>query len=117
MPYRSGEISFKKTELSVVSTISNSARTIKVLISYKADTELDGKELFTLAADYEGFFECAEGMSPELIEAFAKANAPAVIYPYLRSTVTLATVSAGFPPLNLPVINFTKLQVSVVKID
>lgn len=117
LPYRSGEIAFKKSDLSVASSVSSSAKTIKVLIGYKADTEIDGKELFSISADYEGLFECAEAVSADMMEAFAKANAPAVIYPYLRSTVTLATVSGGFPPLNLPVINFTKVQVAITKID
>lgn len=34
-----------------------------------------------------------------------RINASAILYPYLRSTVTMATTLAGLPPMILPTIN------------
>ncbi|NSW86690.1 MAG: protein-export chaperone SecB [Syntrophobacteraceae bacterium] len=44
----------------------------------------------------------------ELRKQYAAVNCPAIIFPYLRETLADLTRRAAFPPLHLPITNFTK---------
>ena len=58
-----------------------------------------------------GEFECigSEGLS---IENFAKINAPAIIFPFIRENLASISMKAGIPTILLPPINFVKLAES-----
>ena len=43
------------------------------------------------------------------LEEFAKTNAPAILFPYIRENISNVTMKAGLPPLILPPINVIKL--------
>jgi preprotein translocase subunit SecB len=47
-----------------------------------------------------------EGIS---IDKFAKINAPAIIFPFIREHVATLSLKAGIHPILLPPINFVKL--------
>lgn len=65
---------------------------------------------FTLQMEYLAWFEASDKVLPNFIESpFAKINAPAIAFPYLRSFVTLLTLNAGFTPVILPTVNFLKM--------
>lgn len=49
-----------------------------------------------------------EGDNKELLATFIGMNAPAVLYPYLRSYVTMLTVNASLEPLVLPTLNLSE---------
>lgn len=53
----------------------------------------------------KGYFKWNEGLGN--IDNYLHVNAPAVLMSYLRSIVSQLTIQAGFPPLILPLINFT----------
>ncbi|WP_053332398.1 protein-export chaperone SecB [Verrucomicrobium spinosum] len=56
---------------------------------------------------YMAFFETEEAITEDFkISHFAKANAPAIAYPYLRAFVSQVTSLAGFDCVTLPVKNF-----------
>lgn len=40
---------------------------------------------------------------------FARINAPAIVYPFVRAFITNLTVNGGYPPIILPAVNFQKL--------
>lgn len=44
-----------------------------------------------------------------LNSSFAKINAPAIAYPYIRSYISNLTLNSGLNPVMLPSINFVKL--------
>jgi preprotein translocase subunit SecB len=45
---------------------------------------------------------------PIAIEEFAKINAPAIMYPFLRETLATNAQKAGVPNLFIPLVNFTE---------
>lgn len=96
----------------VVSRVSKSQKTIITFITVSAEAKIDQEKLFEINATIMGSF-IGEGTSPEECEGFAKANAPAIVFPTLRAWVSNITLSAGYPPIMLPLINFQKLKVVV----
>lgn len=42
------------------------------------------------------------------LEIMLSENAPAIIYSYLRPFITTITIEANFPPLVIPLMNFTR---------
>ena len=54
------------------------------------------KEAFTLDLVYVGFFETPEPINEDFrSSAFTSVNAPAIVYPFMRSFVNTVTVNAG----------------------
>lgn len=60
---------------------------------------------YSLELTMTGKFEAIEAGEQEL-EMFTKINAPAMLYPYLRSAVTQIVTMSGFEPVVLPIMNF-----------
>lgn len=56
-----------------------------------------------------GVFICS-GDSPLTVEQFAKANGPAIMFPFLREHLASTTSKAGIAPVLLPAVNFIKLS-------
>ncbi|MCD6577996.1 protein-export chaperone SecB [bacterium] len=81
----------------------------KAIVIFKLKI-FDKKELekypFFMNLEIEGVFSWSENV--DNIDEYLKINAPAVLMSYLRSIVTQLTVFAGYPPLILPLIDFTK---------
>ncbi len=56
-----------------------------------------------------GIFKIASD-TPELDKnTFAKINAPAIIFPFIREHLASLSLKAGVPPILIPPINFVKL--------
>ena len=57
----------------------------------------------------EGIFSWEEDVfGEEEIDKLLSINAPAVLLSYIRTNTSLLTVAAGFDPLVIPLMNFTK---------
>jgi preprotein translocase subunit SecB len=52
-----------------------------------------------------GFFEFDAGLNQENKEIFKNINAPAILYPYIRSYISALTGLSGIKPVILPTIN------------
>lgn len=73
-------------------------------------TEISDEE-FTLNLDMEFYFETDEDLDEDFKNSpFAKINAPAIAFPYLRSFISNLTLQSGFSPIILPSINFVGLE-------
>lgn len=59
-----------------------------------------------IEVDVEGSFLFMDDVS--VPEMFAKVNAPAILFPYIRSYVTAMTSMAGMAPIVLPTFNMTQ---------
>ena len=77
--------------------------------SFKLHLEHPGE--FTLVIEYISWFHTDEDIDEVFQKSpFVKINAPAIAYPYLRSTVSTLTLLAGFPVTILPTINFVQFN-------
>lgn len=59
---------------------------------------------FEMEVNLTGYF-ITEGCNPETL----KANAVAILYPYVRAIISTYTANANITPLILPIINVNKL--------
>lgn len=56
-----------------------------------------------------GKFECTEWETDDIGKVLIRDNAAAILFPYLRQSVSELTTLAGMPPLVLPVANVSQL--------
>lgn len=73
-------------------------------------TELQLKEGFIVKIVYLSEFITDKPISSEFRDShFPKVNAPAIAFPYFRAFISTFLLNAGYEPIILPSINFTKL--------
>ncbi len=70
----------------------------------------DNNQCLHIDATMYGVFEFEKELTAEQREVFCKTNAPAILFPYLRSYITSLTALAGIPPIILPTFNMTTLN-------
>ena len=68
------------------------------------ENALENNKPFEMKVHLTGYF-ITEGENPEIF----KANAIAILYPYVRAIVSTYTANANITPLILPAINVNKL--------
>lgn len=88
--------SIEGNELSVELTVE-----IKTGVGEKTDVEMVVKMV--------GQFTRTAGIDQIPVERFAKVNAPAIIFPFVREHIASVTSKAGIPTILLPPINFVKM--------
>jgi preprotein translocase subunit SecB len=98
---------FNISDATIDSEIDEKARTCIVRIGIEVAAHAKDVEAFTLTASIEGLFEGSQAGLP--LEQFAQVNAPAILFPYLRETVSNLTARSGHPALLLPTVNFVEL--------
>ena len=63
---------------------------------------------YHLSAQYASTFETDTDFNDEFKQSsFAKINAPAIAFPFIRSYIAHITLMAGFDSVILPTVNFT----------
>ncbi|SDT87888.1 protein-export chaperone SecB [Desulfobacula phenolica] len=70
---------------------------------------------FFLTVVLTGVFELKFQISDEELDKLANINLAAILFPFLRQVVADTTMKAGFAPLLLPPINFSKAYMSKQK--
>lgn len=98
---------FNISDATIDSEIDENARTCIVRIGIEVAAHAKDVEAFTLATIIEGLFEGSQEGLP--LEQFAQVNAPAILFPYLRETISNLTARSGHPALLLPTVNFVEL--------
>lgn len=69
----------------------------------------DKEEVIALNIEANAVFESASTVTDEfLTSSFAKLNAPAISFPFLRAFIANFTLNAGYNPIILPAFNFSK---------
>lgn len=82
-----------------------------VIIGIESGSLEDETLPFLVEAEVEGYFtySAEEDETGIGFENFIRSNCAAILYPYLRSTIsTLTNIANDFPTYNLPTINITK---------
>lgn len=62
-----------------------------------------------------GLFKFKENPPKEILESFSMVNCAAIIFPYIRETIADLTRRAGFQPLHLQPVNFSRLYADTNK--
>lgn len=79
-------------------------------INFQIEASLTASHCAVINCNYWAYFKCEQELTLSFLEShFASVNAPAIAYPYLRSFLTNALVSAGYPAVYLPTVNFVEL--------
>ncbi len=72
--------------------------------------KLTNKE-FQLEIDSIAHFVTIESINEDFKNSpFLKINAPAIVYPYLRTFVSTLILNMGFSPVILPTVNFVAMN-------
>jgi len=80
-----------------------------VIMGITIERDNEGEPLpFTVYAEIGGIFKLF-GVTPEEQNTALQANVSAILFPYLRSTVSTVMALSGVKPIVLPVINVDKL--------
>lgn len=67
--------------------------------------------LFKMRVTYTAIFKTSERFKEDFLKSdFARINAPAIAYPFLRSYVSFITLNSGYEPALLPTINFVEFS-------
>lgn len=106
-------LSLSEDKLEVKVLLEKSKNKITVDMSFNTTAKEDDEKIFNLSAGYKGIFTYTDGTTQKSVTSFAKANAPAIIFPFLRAAIASMTLAAGVPPIILPVMNFTNFPVKV----
>lgn len=93
-----------------VSRSSTEAQKVMVTLNLKIfENYIEDNKPYFINIQMDGLFEIIDNMSDEQVNAFGKTSATAVMFPYLRSTVTQITSLSNCKPLVLPLINVSNL--------
>lgn len=61
--------------------------------------------------EFNALFATSDDVDEEFMDShFVTVNAPAIAYPFLRSFVSTTLLQAGYDPLMLPAVNFTRAK-------
>jgi preprotein translocase subunit SecB len=73
------------------------------------DTSISDKNnALSIAVKAEGYFEFDEGLSEDMKEGFFNANAPAILFPYIRAYISTLSTLSGIKPIVLPTLNLSQ---------
>jgi preprotein translocase subunit SecB len=82
--------------------------TLKVYLGIKFRDDAKHKTPFKLNIEGAATFKLQHTPSPTEIQPMVKQYCAAAMFPYLRETIADITRRAGFPPLHIPRVDFTR---------
>ncbi|MCK9398998.1 MAG: protein-export chaperone SecB [Bacteroidales bacterium] len=62
-----------------------------------------------------GFFSFAEGAKEKELSTYFYTNAPAILFPYIRSYIAALTALSGMEVIHIPTLNLTNLSDELMK--
>jgi len=71
----------------------------------------DKEEIINFSIEANAIFETSLPVTDDFLASdFAKLNAPAISFPFLRAFISNFTLNAGYNPIILPAFNFSKAE-------
>lgn len=70
----------------------------------------DDKNSFSIDLEAIGLFKFKNSIKLEELDNYFFTNAPAIIFPYIRSYISAVSALSGLSPINLPVMNLSGLR-------
>lgn len=102
------EVEIDMTVSRVINNENENKKEFAIVYDLKLNTKEDNS--FKFNCIYLAIFESDSDVNGEFLDSyFARVNAPAIGFPYLRAYVTSVTTSAGLKPFILPTFNFKEL--------
>jgi preprotein translocase subunit SecB len=96
-------------KVQIGSSVDEDKKTAQVNLKLEL-SETTRKEV-TLTCCRIGLFDITEkDEMPISLDEFLSINAPALVFPYLRETVTNITLHSGINPIFIPTINFKEIR-------
>lgn len=96
-----------KTEIFVKKNIEN--KIAEVILTIHAFPDQDIKDVpFKMVVSNKGIFKWTEDIDKDTIGKLLNVNSPAILMSYIRSIVSELSSYSGYPPLILPLIDFTE---------
>jgi preprotein translocase subunit SecB len=68
----------------------------------------DKNNALSIAVKAEGYFEFDEGLDEDMKDGFFNANAPAILFPYIRAYISTLSTLSGIKPIVLPTLNLSQ---------
>ncbi len=65
---------------------------------------------FHLEVNLRGWFKANSSVEEDELHRYAEINAPAILFPFLRTVVSSITMAANVPPVILPLVNINRLN-------
>ncbi|MDR2201637.1 MAG: protein-export chaperone SecB [Clostridiales bacterium] len=97
-----------KTKLKAVNSVSfsmeNNIETVRVTTTVSTENDSVNLELITV-----GKFEKPQSFSEDITKQILTKNTVSIMFPYIRSQVSLVTAQPGLAPIMLPPIDVNKL--------
>lgn len=101
----------EKTEMSITASKSDSEPSVFLIVfSLSIKTKVSDIEALAMSIKAVAEFKLNDTVDDEFMaSAFAKVNAPAIAFPYIRTFISNLTLNAGYSPIILPSFNFVSL--------
>lgn len=80
----------------------------QLTLSVRIATSEENPVPFNVNVAISGDFHLKNWESSENVNLY-RLSAPAILFPYLRSIITMVTADSGFPPYIMPIVNIAKL--------
>lgn len=91
----------------VVETVNETSAVVTLILKIFKEEDFPNVP-FAINIEMKGEFSWDSDMDIELAKRLLNQNAPAVLLSYIRPYITTLTTGGGYPPLVLPLMNFTK---------
>lgn len=69
----------------------------------------ENNNFFETFVHFVGFYSYDEGQEEDVLGSYFFTNAPAILFPYVRSYIAALTALSGLPTINIPTLNLTNL--------
>jgi preprotein translocase subunit SecB len=115
--YLNGPITEHNRSIKVNSIVSKKQKTINVTITFETEAFSEQTRLCVIKIEYSSVFRGVENPDIDTLLTFSRSNAPAIIFPMLRASLSMFTLGIGLPALVLPIINFVENPATVAEVD
>jgi preprotein translocase subunit SecB len=104
-----------EVNVNVTSTPLNEERLFEVVLSLRATSVSEDKEIYAAELDYAAIVSVAKSVADNVLHPVLMIEGPRMIFPFARAMLYEITQAGGFNPLNLPPIDFVQYYQQLAK--
>ncbi|HEX7414760.1 MAG TPA: protein-export chaperone SecB [Bacteroidia bacterium] len=91
-------------------TLLNTNGVFNVFVTINLTQTFEGKSLVQIKTTTAGTFKKSDKIEDENLLQFCNINAPAIIFPFIRETISGLSIKGGLAPIIVQPINFIELS-------